>query len=228
LKGIAMGTLYDVLGLSRQANGAQIEHAYRTATENLVGGDGQSEQDMIRAKAIKEAHAILMSPTRRVAYNEQLRLKDLPTYHVVEQTGTRWLPIAVMVLGLIAFIGYWVHHSKQLELERVALETAQMQHAADAAALLADAEEARLERVRLDDNRQADATRARGSAQARYEGERIHYELQAAQTEAEHKKEMAPRRAKAEQANEERTALMLNRQREMDMRRALAIPIVRH
>ena len=223
-----MGTLYDVLGLSRQTNAAQIEQAYHAAAINLAGGDAQSEQDMIRAKAIKEAHAILSSPTRRMAYDEQLRRKEQVSYEVVEPARTPWLPIGLIVFALIASLGYWKVHSKQLEVERIALEAAKTKHAADAAALLADAEEAKLEQARLAEQRRFDMDRSRQTAQARYEGQRIHDELQAAQTQAERQKESAAHRAKVEQAQEERAALIRNQQRDMDMRRALAIPIVRH
>lgn len=230
-----MGTLYDVLGLNRQSNAAQIEQGYRTALENLSGGEAQYDQDMIRAKAIKEAHAILSSPTRRDAYDAQLRFKEQATYQVVEQPGIRWLPVGLIALALIAALGYWNHHSKKLELERIALETAKIKNAADMAALVAEAEEARLEQARLAEKRRVDAVRSHEVEQARYEGQRIREQEQAAEFQAERHKlfterqqESATRRAKYEQAQEERTAQIRNYQREMDMRRALAIPIVRH
>lgn len=230
-----MGTLYDVLGLNRLSNPTQIEQGYRTALENLSGGDAQVEQDMIRAKAIREAYAILSSPARRDAYDAQLKFKEQAPVQAVAEQRNHWLPIGLIALALIAALAYSNHHSKKLEIERVALETAKAKNAADAAALVAQAEEARLENARLSEKSRADAIRSREVEQARYEGQRIREQEQAAEYQAdrhrqfaERQQESATRRAKYEQAQEERVAQMRNYQREMDMRRALAIPIVRH
>lgn len=230
-----MGTLYDVLGLNRLSNATQIEQGYRTALENLSGGEAQFDQDIIRAKAIKEAYAILSSPTRRDAYDAQLRVREQATIQVVEAPRNHWLPIGLIALALIAALAYSNHHSKKLEIERVALETAKARNAADAAALVAQAEEARLEQAKLSEKSRADAVRLREVEQARYEGQRIREQVQAAEYQAdrhrqftERQQESATRRAKYAQAQEERTAQIRNYQREMDMRRALAIPIVRH
>ncbi|WLI88466.1 DnaJ domain-containing protein [Massilia sp. R2A-15] len=230
-----MGTLYDVLGLNRLSNATQIEQGYRTALENLCGGDAHAEQDMIRAREIKEAYAILSSPARRDAYDAQLKVREQATIQVIEAPRNRWPAIGLIVLALVAGLAYTNHNSKKLEIERVALEAAKAKNAADAAALVAQAEEARLEQAKLSEKSRADAIRSREVELARYEGQRIREQEQAAEYQAdrrrqfaERQQESATRRAKYEQAQEERAAQMRNYQREMDMRRALAIPIVRH
>lgn len=230
-----MGTLYDVLGLNRQSNAAQIEQGYRTALENLSGGDAQYEQDIIRAKAIKEAYAVLSSPVRRDAYDAQLKIREQAACPVAEPYPMPWLPIGLIVLALIAGLAYSSHRSKTLEIERIALETAKTKHAADEADRLARMEEAKLEEARLSEKRHADAVRSREAEQARYEGQRIREQEQSAEYQAERRREYAEsrqesatQRAKYEQAQEERAAQIRNYQREMNMRRALDIPIVRH
>jgi DnaJ-class molecular chaperone len=223
-----MNTLYDVLGISRNTNAAQIEQGYRSIMETLAGDGKNFEQDMIRAKAIKEAYAILSSPSRRQAYDEKLKRKEQVSYQVIEKPGFPWVSIAVVMLLFAGAFGIYKHQAQKVELQRVTLEAEKAKTAAEAAAKLAEAEESRLAQELLREKERVDQERSRQTEQARREGQRIHHELQWAEAQAERQKDQAARIAKEERQQEERAAQMRNQMQIVNMQRALAIPIVRH
>lgn len=230
-----MNTLYDVLGISSQTNATQIEQGYRSIMASLNGDGANYEQDMIRAKAIKEAYAILSSPARRQAYDEKLKLKEQVSYQVVETPGVPWGSLAAIGLVLVASLGIYKYHAQKVELERVALEAAKAKTAAQEAASLREAEESRLAQQLLRDKSQAESNRQREAEQARQDGQRIHYELQVADAQAEREKERVEydkertaRAVKYERLEDERAAQNRSRNQIANMQRALAIPILRH
>jgi curved DNA-binding protein CbpA len=223
-----MNTLYDVLGVSRQTNAGQIEQAYRSVMETLTGTGEDAERDMIRAKAIKEAHAILSSPSRRQAYDEKLKLKEQVTYQIVEKPGTPWVSLALIGLVLAALVGYYKYHTHQVEVERIALEAARAKSDAETATRLAEVEDSRLAQQLLIESARADAVRRRETELARGDGQRIHYEVQRAEAQAAREKEYAARQLKTERQQEEQAAQARVRNQTAAMQRALAIPIVRH
>ncbi|MDB5907291.1 MAG: hypothetical protein JWP34_1405 [Massilia sp.] len=222
-----MNTLYDVLGISRNTSAAQIEQGYRSIMETLADDGKNFEQDMIRAKAIREAYAILSSPSRRRAYDEKLKLKEQVTYQVIEKPGFPWISIAVVMLAFAGAFGYYKHQAQIVEVERIALEAAKEKTVAEQAAKLAEAEDSRLAQQVLMEKSRAEQARLRETEQARRDGARIHYELQSVEMQAERQKEQAARTAKAERPQEERAAQMRNQMQLVNMQRALAIPIVR-
>jgi curved DNA-binding protein CbpA len=223
-----MNTLYDVLGVSRQTNAGQIEQAYRSVMETLTGTGEDLERDMIRAKAIKEAYAILSSPSRRQAYDEKLKLKEQVTYQIVEKPGTPWVSLALIGLVLAALVGYYKYHTHQVEVERIALEAARAKSDAETATKLAEVEDSKLAQQLLIENARADAVRRRETELARGDGQRIHYEVQRAEAQAAREKEYAARQVKTERQQEEQAAQARVRNQTAAMQRALAIPIVRH
>lgn len=222
-----MNTLYDVLGISRQTNAAQIELGYRTILETLAGNANNVEQDMIRAKAIKEAYAILSSPSRRAAYDEKLRLKEQVSYEVVEKHGMPWISLVLMGLMLAGAFGYYRLQAQKVEVERIALETARANIAAREAAKLAEAEESRLAQLVLLERSRAETNRQRESDQARSDGQYIHQELQSADAQASREKEDRARSAHAARRQEEQAAQYRSRNQLIEIQRALAIPVRR-
>lgn len=233
-----MTTLYDVLGLGRQASAAQVAQAYQASLESLVADSGHEnyERDMIRAKAIREAYAILSSPARREAYDAKLRLKEQPpVYEVVEKPGVPWKAIAIGAAIVAAAAGYYKVEARRAEVERVALETLKAKIQADAAAKLAEAEESRLSQQILQERRQADLVQMRQAEEARRYGKQIHDDLQRAEeraardkVQAERDKANAERQARYEKLQEEQAAQNRSRNEVANMQRALNIPIVRH
>lgn len=223
-----MNTLYDVLGVSRQTSAAQIDQAYRSVVETLAGNGDNVEGDMIRAKAIKEAHAILSSPSRRQAYDEKLRIKEQVTYQVVEKPGMPWISLALIGLMLAASFGYYKYQMHRAAVERMALEAATAKIAAEAAARLVEVEELRLAQQLVQENVRAEAMRRHDSERARGDGQRIHFELQNAEAQAAREKENAARQLKMERMREEQAAEARLRNQTTAMQRALAIPVPRH
>lgn len=237
----AMRTLYDVLGVSSSASNEQIEAAYHFAL-NSLGRNGASkspEEEAIRAKAIKEAYAVLSTPMRRDAYDAKLRARQAPAVSSpVETDGLPWGKIAialfVLLIGVVYAYKSQVDEAKA-ETERLAIEAAKAKADAEQAALQAKEEEARLIEQRLrEQNRVAEANR-REMERARLEGQRVHENLQRFEARAEYEKqreqqnrERAERQAAYEKERQERMARARAREQDAAMERALARPIPRY
>ncbi|HXA48325.1 MAG TPA: DnaJ domain-containing protein, partial [Burkholderiaceae bacterium] len=146
-----MKTLYDVLGVSNQATAAQIEAGYKFCLDALTaeGRTSTHEDDTILAKALKEAFAVLSSPSRRQDYDRKLKEKEQVRYQEVEKSSSPWIPATVMVLALIGGGVYYKIQAHNQEVERIALETAKAKAEAEQAAKLAEAEEARVQQQAL-------------------------------------------------------------------------------
>ncbi|WP_426115064.1 hypothetical protein [Massilia sp. PWRC2] len=224
-----MRTLYDVLGLSRSASAAQIEAAYHGALAAMDGAAGSD--DLIRAKAIGEAHSVLASPSRRDAYDARLRQKEAaPLTVVVETPARRWPVLLALAALLIGGMLYYQVQAQRAATERMALEATRASAAAAAAARLAEAEEARLAGQVLAERARADAQRAQEIASARREPGRsvtISYDPDGGLS-PERRRELAAARVKAEQQQDEVLARRRNLEQTLAMQRALAIPIVKH
>jgi curved DNA-binding protein CbpA len=224
-----MKSLYDVLGVSSQATAAQIEQGYKFCLDSFVSASRASnEEDIIRAKAIREAYAVLSSPSRRQAYDEKLKAREQVTYQVIEKVGFPWVKISLVFLMVAGSIYYKIHSDKA-EAESIALKAAAKEKAAvEIAEKLASAEQAALEQQRLQQQRLAEANRQREMEQARREGQQIHERLQRAEAQAAREKEQAERQARYEKQREEQAAQARSRNEISAMERALSIPIRRH
>src|SRR5215469_11686908 len=79
-----MKTVYDVLGVARDANDQAIRTAFRKSAKvyhpDISGGDHAAEEQF---KRITAAHDLIKSPERRAAYDEHLYLKR-------QQIRRRW------------------------------------------------------------------------------------------------------------------------------------------
>lgn len=227
-----MRTLYDVLGLSRSATAAQIEAAYHGALAAMDGAAGSD--DLIRAKAIGEAHSVLASPSRRDAYDARLRQKDAadatPVTVVVETHGARWPVLLALAALIIGGVVYYQVQAQRAATARVALEATRASAAAAAAARLADAEEARLAGQVLAERARAESQRAQEIAAARREPSRsVTFSVEPdSGPSPERRRELAAARVKAEQQQDEALARRRNLEQTMGMQRALAIPILKH
>jgi curved DNA-binding protein CbpA len=97
---MAMMTLYDVLGVSPDADQETIKQAFRRAVKahhpDLRGGDAAASR---RVKAVITASEILRDPERRAAYDRQLELRR-------ERSRSKWrrgiIPFAFSVVVLSA------------------------------------------------------------------------------------------------------------------------------
>ncbi|HJV73867.1 MAG TPA: DnaJ domain-containing protein [Noviherbaspirillum sp.] len=222
-----MKTLYDVLGVSSQASAAQIEAGYKFCLESLASKESNDEE-LIRAKAIKEAYDVLSSPSRRQTYDEKLKSKTQVTYQVVEKEEFPWLKIAFVLLLLGGGFFLYKHQANKAETERLALEAAKVKAQAEIAEKEATAAAARLEQQRIQEQRNAEINHQREMEQARREGQLIHERMQRMEAQAAREKEREEQQARYERQREEQAAQARKRSEIAAMERALSIPIRRH
>jgi curved DNA-binding protein CbpA len=164
-----MKTLYEVLGVSRQATLTEIERAYKVTQAALAIEPATLtvEERTIREKVIREAYLILSSSQRRAAYDEKLRSKSWPNEPVISSPPFSWKKIlAMLVLAFGGFYAYQVQADKA-EVELAALEAQKAEAEAERAEQLAMAEQARLEQQKLQEKRAIQAKQDHEIAQVR-------------------------------------------------------------
>jgi curved DNA-binding protein CbpA len=225
-----MNTLYDILGIGRQATPEQIEQAYQEQLDALKADEGTDPKEGInRIRVIREAYLQLSSPTRRRTYDESLRAKETVSYQIVDQKPVPW--VAILLASVVLTAGGLYYYKSNLEKARLVqlqLEADKAKAEAEKAAELAAAEQAALERSILLKRQQQEAANQRLSEQARYEGQRIHAEIQQATQQAAREKERREQQAKSDEARAQQEAQMRSRNDIARMERALSIPIRRH
>jgi curved DNA-binding protein CbpA len=125
-----MKTLYDLLGIERQATLAQIEQGYRHSLDAFLAqqGTAKPEEDQ-QLRAIAEAYRLLSSPTRRRAYDEKLARK-LKQRMDAEQADDVAGPLPwVMLLVIIACValgGGYYYGKLDRSKARARLEAAEL------------------------------------------------------------------------------------------------------
>ncbi len=190
-----MKTLYEVLGVSRQATQPEIERAYKVTLAALAIEPPTLtlEERTIREKVTREAYTILSSSHRRSAYDEKLRNKSRPNESVMSSPPFSWKKILVMlVLAVGSFYVYQVQADKA-EVELAALEAQKAEAEADRAEQLALFEQARLEQQKLQEKRAVQAKQDHEIAQVRRD-ERIRQErIQKMEAQAAQEKASAMR-----------------------------------
>ena len=224
-----MKTLYDVLGVSAKASADQIEHAYRYCLDSLskAGVEVESEDGMVRAKAIREAHQVLSSAARRQAYDASLERRQQVTYEVVEEKRLPWIRIAALAILVAGGLAYKIHEDNA-RTARMAIAAQQAQAEAEAEEKRAAAEQAKLAQQRLQEERIAQDIQRREREKVLSEGRMNHERLQRMQAETARERERAEQLAKYERQREEAAAQARKRNEIYAMERALAIPIRRH
>lgn len=222
-----MATLYEILGLSENATSAQIEQGFVLQSEKAAGLP--AEQARMRQMAIKEAFAVLSSPSRRAAYDERQQRSRQVTYEVIEKKPMPWIAIAITAIVLISG-GVYIQQkqARTARLEELARQTALAEAEAEKAALLAEAEEARLARQRLADARQEESMRRNELDASRRDGERVRREMEIQVMRDQRNardQDYAQQRVKENQMREEQHARYQNEQREAALKRALALRV---
>jgi curved DNA-binding protein CbpA len=114
-----MKTLYDLLGIERNATHVEIERGYRRSLDAYLAnkGTGQPDQETRRMQAAREAYLLLSTPTRRQVYDEQLR-ESMAARHMREHVpGVRRVSVALICTLLLgpgggAYYFYKVQHDK--------------------------------------------------------------------------------------------------------------------
>ncbi|WP_158610257.1 DnaJ domain-containing protein [Herminiimonas sp. KBW02] len=164
-----MGTLYEVLGVSRQATSAEIERAHIVTLAALAIEPPtlNIEERDIREKVIREAYTILSSPHRRAAYDEKLRSKVRPTESAIVSAPFPWTRIIAAMMLVVGCLYVYQVQADKAEVEVAALEVQKAEAEAERAEQLALAEQVRLERQKLQEKRAIQAKQDHEIAQIR-------------------------------------------------------------
>lgn len=164
-----MKTLYEVLGVSRQATQPEIERAYQVTLAALAIEPATltAEERDIREKVIREAYVILSSPHRRSAYDEKLRNKSRPTEPAISSSPLPWQKIVATLVLVVGSLYVYQVQANKAEVELAALEAKRAEAEADRAEQLALAEQARLEQQKLQEKRAIQAKQDYEIAQVR-------------------------------------------------------------
>ncbi|MBL8492438.1 MAG: DnaJ domain-containing protein [Rhodocyclaceae bacterium] len=134
---MAKQTLYEVLGVKRNADDKDIRAAFQ-ALEETFNADAADQEDVARCNLIREAFRVLGDEALRKAYDESLRREILqaaatePLPKALPQIVTRGRLIAVALVAVVALIWYaGKARQERLELEQVAAQKAAAERAAE-------------------------------------------------------------------------------------------------
>ncbi len=134
---VAKQTLYEVLGVKRNADDKDIRAAFQ-ALEETFNADAADPEDVARCNLIREAFRVLGNEALRKAYDESLRREILqaaatePLPKALPQIVTRGRLIAVALVAVVALIWYaGKARQERLELEQVAAQKAAAERAAE-------------------------------------------------------------------------------------------------
>lgn len=98
-----MTTLYDTLGLRRDASASDIEQRYHHSLNAHIAGKRSHplrKKDQLRLQEIRQAYLVLSSPSRRLEYDLQLDQKEQDRLGRIERLGTIF-GLALLVAGLM-------------------------------------------------------------------------------------------------------------------------------
>ena len=222
-----MATLYEILGLSKNATPEQVNQGFLVQSEKIKANEPDLEAARMRQLAIREAFDILSSPSRRQAYDNKLnRPVGQVSYEIDDTPAIPWAKIAIGVV-VLAIVVFAYQKKVQADLRRDALAQQALIAKAEAerAVQEAEAEHARLAQGILADREKAESKRMRELEQARRDGDRIHQNLEQAAERDRENERRERERAQYDKVREEQMAKARIEQQNAAMRRALAIRV---
>ena len=222
-----MATLYEILGLSKNATPEQVNQGFLVQSEKIKANEPDLEAARLRQLAVREAFDILSSPSRRQAYDNKLnRPVGQVSYEIDETPAIPWAKIAIGVV-VLAIVVFAYQKKVQADVRRDALAQQALIAKAEAerAAQEAEAEHARLAQGILADREKAESKRMRELEQARRDGDRIHQNLEQAAERDRENERRERERAQYDKVREEQMARARIEQQNAAMRRALAIRV---
>jgi curved DNA-binding protein CbpA len=225
-----MSTLYNLLGLSPSATPEQIEQAYQVHLNRLKdpATAGLAETAVARMNAIKEAHAVLSSPSRRANYDQKIKGSQQIKYEVVEAEPMPWIKI-LLAFALVIGGGFYFHRDQEnkARLERLKVETVAAEAEAKRVAGLEAAEKFRMEQEAIRNKTRIEENSRRESEMARADGRQIHAQVEQHNARTAREKELKERQIKMDVERDEQLARQRVQRDAAAMRQALSIPIPR-
>lgn len=112
-----MKTLYELLGVGRQATLAEIEQGFRQSLDahRARRGGMRPDQDQHQLQAIAAAYRVLSSPTRRNVYDQKLQAEQQAANHKAASRWA-WIPWAILIcLALLIAAGTAHRYNKAQE-----------------------------------------------------------------------------------------------------------------
>ncbi len=110
-----MKTLYDLLGVSRYATLADIEHGYHHCLNRHFAGNRGGvlrKQDRVRVQMLRQAYLVLSSPVRRRKYDHTLLLREQRRNRLLD-IGGAILAVLSLLIGLLMMAGAPYFHAQQ-------------------------------------------------------------------------------------------------------------------
>ncbi|HEY0844763.1 MAG TPA: DnaJ domain-containing protein [Noviherbaspirillum sp.] len=104
-----MKTLYEVLGVDRQASITDIAQRYRHhLNQHVVNGHQRkiSKRDQRRLQRMREAYLLLTSPSKRRAYDISLERTERARMRRMERAGIAACVVMLLAGGLLMVLGY--------------------------------------------------------------------------------------------------------------------------
>lgn len=96
-----MNTLYDILGIGRQATQDQIERAYKERLDSLKAEENADPKEGIkRLRVTREAYLQLSSPAKRQSYDAKLRSKEMAPHELADKKPAAWVAIILVCIAL--------------------------------------------------------------------------------------------------------------------------------
>lgn len=141
-----MKTLYDVLGVDRQASLADIEQSYRHGLNQLIAGNPRSrkrplrKKDLLRMQQMREAYLLLASPARRLDYD--VRLEQMMLARMRTAVRVRMAFGVLLLVAGVALIGGGYYRMQAQEAASAPISsTEKMRDETRTAALPAESEQ---------------------------------------------------------------------------------------
>jgi curved DNA-binding protein CbpA len=106
-----MKTPYQILGLDSRASNVDVEHRYHAMLNAHIakhGGRPLHQRHQQRLQAVREAYLLLSSPSSRLAYDMDLRIRELETAKR-RRRAAGMAGIASLLLGMALLVGGVFH-----------------------------------------------------------------------------------------------------------------------
>jgi DnaJ-class molecular chaperone len=220
-------TLYDFLGVRRDASRAEIEKAYDQMQAMYGGANGAelAARNGCSMPLIEEAFSTLSNPSRREVYDaslqraarRELEVRSASTMEAEPRSASRSKALALLAIVALAFSGWYIKFSNDARAERFRREGEIQRIEAERLAVEAEAE--KLQAQREQENQRMVVEERRQSvelsaAMTRFNADRSRAEM-AETMRADNERRMAEREKAQREAMERQRLAQEQRQRQI-------------